>query len=117
MNKLRTISLSLSLLLVASVFVPCFFVKPAVAQTGPIKIGVFTPETVGMGLWFYGPWTKQGFELGMVYATTMMGYDNENMTEAGRPYEIHYYDTQGSTTYAASQAIDAIETDGIDIMV
>jgi branched-chain amino acid transport system substrate-binding protein len=117
MRKLRIISLSLSLLLVASIFVPCFFAKPAVAQLDPIKIGVFTPETVGLGLWFYGPWTKQGFELGMIYATTEMGYDNENMTEAGRPYEIHYYDTQGSTTYAASQAVDAIEIDGIDIMV
>ncbi len=105
------------MLLVASIFVPCFFAKPAVAQLDPIKIGVFTPETVGSYLWFYGPWTKQGFELGMIYATTEMGYDNENMTEAGRPYEIHYYDTQGSTTIAASQAVDAIEIDGIDIMV
>ena len=116
MKKLRTISLSLSLLLLVSIFIPVFFVKPAVAQE-PIKIGVFTPETVGLGLWFYGPWTKQGFELGLVYATTMMGYDNENMTEAGRPYEIHYYDTQGSTSYARTQAINAIETDGIDILV
>ncbi|MHA2426155.1 MAG: hypothetical protein ACXAEF_15310, partial [Candidatus Thorarchaeota archaeon] len=85
MKKMKTISLSLSLLLLVSIFAPIFFVKPAVAQATPIKIGVFTPETVGLGLWFYGPWTKQGFDLGMVYATTMMGYDNENMTEAGRP--------------------------------
>jgi branched-chain amino acid transport system substrate-binding protein len=53
----------------------------------------------------------------MIYATTMMGYDNENMTEAGRPYEIHYYDTQGSVSHAATQATTAIETDGIDILV
>ncbi|TFH07625.1 MAG: hypothetical protein E4H14_08070 [Candidatus Thorarchaeota archaeon] len=115
MNKIRILSLSLSLLLVVSIFAPNFFVKPVAAQTTPIKIGIFTPETAG--LIAYGPWTKQGFELGMIYASTMMGYDNENMTEAGRPYELHYYDTKGSTTYAASQAITAIETDGIDILV
>ena len=114
MRKLRTISLSLSLLLLVSIFVPVFFVKPVVAQD-PIKIGVFTPETAGLTA--YGPWTKQGFELGMVYATTMMGYDNENMTEGGRPYEIHYYDTMGDVTHAATTATSAIETDGIDILV
>jgi branched-chain amino acid transport system substrate-binding protein len=115
MKKLRTISLSLSLLLLVSIFVPVFLVKPVAAQVDPIKIGVFTPETAGLTA--YGPWTKQGFELGMLYATTEMDYDNENMTEAGRPYEIHYYDTQGDVTYAASQATEAIETDGIDILV
>ncbi|MFW9887834.1 MAG: ABC transporter substrate-binding protein [Candidatus Thorarchaeota archaeon] len=116
MKKMRTISLSLSLLLLVSVIMPCFLARPVLAQE-PIKIGVFTPETVGKGLWFYGPWTKQGFSLGLEYATTMMGYDNKNKTEAGRPYEVHYYDTQGDPVYAASQAIEAIETDGIDILV
>ncbi|MHA1925095.1 MAG: ABC transporter substrate-binding protein [Candidatus Thorarchaeota archaeon] len=115
MNKIRTISLSLSLILLVSVFLPCFLAKPAAAQPDPIKIGVFTPETAG--LWFYGPWTKQGFELGLEYSTTMMGYDNKNKTEAGRPYEVHYYDTKGSVTEAASKAVEAIETDGIDILV
>ena len=115
MKKMRIISLSLSLLMIASIFLPCFMVKPVAAQTTPIKIGIFTPETAG--LISYGPWTKQGFELGMIYATTMMGYDNENKTEAGRPYELHYYDTKGDVTYAASQAVTAIETDGIDILV
>jgi branched-chain amino acid transport system substrate-binding protein len=114
MRKIRTISLSLSLLLVVSIFVPVFFVKPVAAQA-PIKIGVFTPETAGLTA--YGPWTKQGFELGMIYATTEMGYDSENTTAGGRPYEIHYYDTQGDVTYAANQATAAIETDGIDILV
>ncbi|MHA2397032.1 MAG: ABC transporter substrate-binding protein, partial [Candidatus Thorarchaeota archaeon] len=94
----------------------CFFVKPAAAQTGPIKIGIFAPFTTA-GLNFYAPWTKQGFELGMIYATTEMGYDSENMTVGGRTYELHYYDTQGSPTLAASLATDAIEIDGIDILV
>ncbi|MFX1441093.1 MAG: ABC transporter substrate-binding protein [Promethearchaeota archaeon] len=116
MKKMRTISLSLSLLLLVSIFMPCFLARPVVAQE-PIKIGVFTPETVGLGLWFYGPWTKQGFSLGLEYATTMMGYNNKNKTEAGRPYEVHYYDTHGDPVYATSQAIQAIETDGIDILV
>jgi branched-chain amino acid transport system substrate-binding protein len=115
MKKMRIISLSLSLLLLVSIFAPCFLVKPVAAQTTPIKIGVFTPETAGLTA--YGPWTKQGFELGMIYATTEMGYDNENMTEAGRPYEIHYYDTKGSVVDAATAATEAIETDGIDILV
>ena len=116
MEKTRTISLSLSLLLLVSIFLPCFLARPAIAQVPePIKIGIFTPETAG--LTSYGPWTKQGFELGMVYATTMMGYDNENMTEAGRPYELHYYDTKGSVVEAATKAVEAIETDGIDIFV
>ena len=116
MRRIKTMSLSLSLLLLVSIVLPCFFVTPAVAQTPqPIKIGIFIPQTAG--LITYAPWTKQGFELGMVYATTQMGYNNENKTEAGRPYELHYYDTKGDPAYAASAATQAIETDGIDILV
>lgn len=119
MRKNRILSLSLSLILFVSVFLPCFLVQPAVAettaQTTPIKIGIFTPETAGLTA--YGPWTKQGFELGLIYATTQMGYNNENKTEAGRPYELYYYDTKGSVVDAATAATTAIETDGIDILV
>lgn len=117
MNKTRSISLSLSLVLLVSVFVPSFVLMPTIveAQT-PIKIGIFAPFT-GASLSFYAPWTQQGFELGMIYATTMMGYNNENKTQAGRPYELHYYDTNGNPTTAATLATNAIETDGIDILV
>jgi branched-chain amino acid transport system substrate-binding protein len=116
MKKSKTISLTLSLLIFVSIFLPCFLAIPAAAQAPePIKIGIFIPQTAG--LTFYAPWTKQGFELGMIYATTMMGYNNENKTQAGRPYELHYYDTKGDPTYAATQAVTAIETDGIDILV
>ena len=104
------------MLFVISVFLPCFVAIPVVAQEEPIKIGLFAPFTTA-GLSFYAPWTKQGFELGMIYATTMMGYDNENKTQSGRDYEILYYDTQGSTTEAASLVTSAIETDGVDILV
>jgi len=112
LKKIRTLSLSISLILFVSIFIPCFFAAPVAAQTNPIKIGIFTPVTAG--LYTYGPWTKQGFELGMIYATTEMGYDSENSTEAGRPYELHYYDTQGNVTHAATVATTAIETDAID---
>jgi len=96
---------------------PCFVAAPVVAQdTDPIKIGIFGPFTTA-GLSFYAPWTKQGFELGMIYATTEMGYDNENHTSASRPYELHYYDTKGSVSEASTVVTSAIETDGIDILV
>jgi len=115
MNKIGTITISVLLLI--SMFLPCFIVAPVEAQTPePIKIGVFAPFTTA-GLSFYAPWTKQGFELGMIYSTTEMGYDNENKTEAGRPYEIHYYDTQGDVAGVTSLVTSAIETDGIDILV
>jgi branched-chain amino acid transport system substrate-binding protein len=110
-------AISLSALLVVSMFLPILTYKPVAAQdTDPIKIGLFAPFSTA-GLAFYAPWTQQGFDLGMVYATTMMGYDNENKTQAGRDYEILYYDTKGDVTEAASLATTAIETDGIDIMV
>ncbi|MFX1559874.1 MAG: ABC transporter substrate-binding protein, partial [Promethearchaeota archaeon] len=115
MNKIGTISISVVLLI--SIFLPCFLFAPVEAQTPePIKIGVFAPFTSpSYGL--YAPWMKQGFELGMIYATTEMGYDNENKTEAGRPYELYYYDTQASTTVAPTLVTNAIEDDGIDILV
>ena len=110
-------SVSISILLMISMFLPCLIANPTVAQTtDPIKIGFFGPFTTA-GLSFYAPWTKQGFELGMIYATTEMSYNNENKTAAGRPYEIHYYDTQGDATTVAALATSAIETDGIDILV
>ncbi|MFW9804395.1 MAG: ABC transporter substrate-binding protein, partial [Candidatus Thorarchaeota archaeon] len=117
MKKTRWISLSLAGILVASVFLPYFAVMPTVATIQePIKIGVFAPFTTS-GLAHYAPWTQQGFELGLIYATTEMGYNNENMTEAGRPYEIHYYDTKGDPTSVGALVTDAIEIDNIDILV
>jgi branched-chain amino acid transport system substrate-binding protein len=115
MKKTRLISLSLSAIFVLSLVMPAFFIPRAVAQDDPIKIGLFTPITAGLTA--YGPWTRQGFELGMIYATTEMGYDSENMTSAGREYEIIHYDTKGDVVEAATIATQAIETDGIDILV
>ena len=116
-NMNRIASISLTALMLFSVFSPNFnFISVSAQTPDPIKIGIFAPFTTS-GLSFYAPWTKQGFELGMIYATTEMSYDNENKTSAGRPYELHYYDTKGDPTSAASLATTAIETDGIDILV
>ncbi|MHA1906269.1 MAG: ABC transporter substrate-binding protein [Candidatus Thorarchaeota archaeon] len=115
MKKIST--LSISLLLLVSLFYPVLTAVPVEAQTtDPIKVGLFGPFTTA-GLAVYAPWTKQGFELGLIYATTEMGYDSENMTQGGRAIEMHYYDTKGDVTEAASIATTAIETDGIDILV
>ncbi|MFW9927837.1 MAG: substrate-binding domain-containing protein [Candidatus Thorarchaeota archaeon] len=82
--------------------------KPA-AET-PIKIGLFYPQTGSLAV--YGPWTKDGFDLGMIYAT-----ENTNQTSDGRPYEIYYYDTATDPSTIASKVTSAIENDGIDIIV
>ncbi len=77
----------------------------------PIKIGFFSAET-SASLSFYSYWSKQGFELGMSYAT-----NNTNSTLTGRPYEIQFYDTKGLVADAISLAEAAIMRDGIDILV
>ncbi|MHA1971713.1 MAG: substrate-binding domain-containing protein [Candidatus Hodarchaeales archaeon] len=90
--------------------VPSIAISQENTQTDPIKIGLFTPDTATLG--FYGSWVKQGFELGLKYAT-----NNTNATLAGRPYQIINYDTAGDPTSAATLATQAIETDGCDILV
>jgi branched-chain amino acid transport system substrate-binding protein len=106
-----------SMLLISSIIFPCVSNSPVTLQTqDPIKIGIFAPFATA-SLLYCTPWIQQGFELGLIYATTEMGYDNENMTKTGRSYELYYYDTKGSPTEATSLAISAIETDGIDILV
>ncbi|MFX1485455.1 MAG: ABC transporter substrate-binding protein, partial [Promethearchaeota archaeon] len=105
------------ILLILAGSIPSFSNAPVISQTqDPVKIGIFARFTTG-GLSYCAPWVRQGFELGLIYATTEMGYSNENKTEAGLNYELHYYDTKGSPTEAESLAIDAIEEDGIDILV
>ncbi len=78
----------------------------SVKQDDVVTIGLFTPDTAGLG--FYGTWVKQGFELGLEYAT------DDNVSGN---YEIKYYDTKGLPTDAAALAISAIEDDGVDILV
>ena len=88
-------------------------VTPTTTQTTtPIKIGIFAPYPSASSLSIYGTWTIQGFKLGLIYAT-----GGTNKTIAGRPYQIYTYDTGSSATTATTVATNAIETDGIDIMV
>jgi len=113
MKKTNLFSLTIVFLFVFSVamFSPALGVPENTNQTDdPIKIGVFIQETGALTV--YSPWVKQGFELGLIYAT-----DNTNQTEDGRDYEIHYYDTTGVGSAVTAIATDAIETDGIDILV
>ena len=102
------------MLLIPFVF-SCLLISPSVATpneptaNGPIKIGIFLPVTAG--LYQYGPWVKQGFELGLDYAT-----GGTNATADNRSYELIYYDTLGDAATIAAKVTDAIETDGIDII-
>ena len=81
-------------------------------QSTPIKVGIFSPYPGASALSIYGGWTVQGFQLGLMYAT-----DGTNATIAGRPFELHYYDTATDPTTATTAATSAITTDGIDILV
>ncbi|MHA1444867.1 MAG: ABC transporter substrate-binding protein, partial [Candidatus Hodarchaeales archaeon] len=82
-----------------------------VVGSEPVKIGFFSAET-SASLSFYSYWSKQGFELGMSYAT-----NNTNTTLAGRSYEILFYDTKGLVADAISLAESAITKDGVDILI
>jgi len=82
-----------------------------VVGSEPVKIGFFSAET-SASLSFYSYWSKQGFELGLSYAT-----NNTNTTLAGRSYEILFYDTKGLVADAISLAESAITKDGVDILV
>ncbi len=83
----------------------------SINATETIKIGFFAPKTAA-SLYFYEPWSRQGFELGIIYST-----DGTNSTVDGRPFEILFYDTKGLVEDARSLAISAIENDKIDILV
>ncbi len=112
MKKANLFSLTILFLFVfsAASFIPTLGLPEETNQTDPIKIGVFIQETGTLVA--YTPWVKQGFELGLIYST-----DNTNQTDTGAPYEIHYYDTTGVGSAVTAIATDAIETDGIDILV
>ncbi len=85
--------------------------KGGVVGVKPIKIGFFSAETTA-SLSFYSDWSKQGFELGMSYAT-----NNTNSTLCGRPFDIVYYDTKGLVADAISLAEAAITRDEVDVLV
>jgi branched-chain amino acid transport system substrate-binding protein len=105
----------LGLLLLVPVFTSCLLIFPSLAapnepeQLDPIKIGMFLPVSFGYN--YYGEWARQGFELGLKYAT-----NNTNATAAGREYELHYYDTLGDYAAIGGIVTSAIETDNLDII-
>ncbi|MFW9996859.1 MAG: ABC transporter substrate-binding protein [Candidatus Odinarchaeota archaeon] len=111
--KKKYLSLLLTALFVFATLLPLMQTNaaPEEAAQDPIKIGFFGALTTST-LAYYTPWSQQAFELGLEYAT-----GGTNATTAGRPYEIKYYDTKGDPTTAAIVVTNAIETDGVDILV
>ncbi|MCD5325819.1 MULTISPECIES: substrate-binding domain-containing protein [Pontibacillus] len=75
----------------------------------PIKIGVLA--SLSGALESYGKQTKQGFELGIEYAT-----DGTNEIE-GRPIEVVYADTETDPKVARQKAIGLLEDDKVDFLV
>jgi branched-chain amino acid transport system substrate-binding protein len=110
-NSLGKFSLLVVVLISATYFATTSNLSTGVITNKPIKIGFFSAET-SASLSFYSYWSKQGFELGMSYAT-----NNTNTTLAGRPIEIQFYDTKGLVADAISLAEAAITRDGVDILV
>ncbi|WP_371825468.1 substrate-binding domain-containing protein [Pontibacillus sp. ALD_SL1] len=75
----------------------------------PIKIGVLA--SLSGALESYGKQTKQGFDLGIEYAT-------EGTNEiAGRPIEVVYADTETDPKVARQKAIGLLEDDKVDFLV
>ncbi len=89
----------------------CIQVEMSTKYPISIKIGFFSAETTA-SLFFYSPWSKSGFELGIKYAT-----NNTNTTLLDQPYEIIYYDTKGLVSDAKALARAAIERDDVSILV
>ncbi len=114
MLKLGTKFLFLLLILIPSIIVVPVtpLTQSSQANTTPIKVGIFAPFPSLSALSLYGAQTVQGFQLGLIYAT-----GGTNKTIDGRPYELHYYDTKSDPTTATTVATNAIEKDGIDILV
>ena len=99
----------IAILLPSIIVVP---VIPATNATTPIKVGIFAPYPSLSALSLYGAATIQGFQLGLIYST-----GGTNKTLGGRPYQLYYYDTKSDPTTATTVATNAIENDGIDILV
>ncbi|MHA1971711.1 MAG: ABC transporter substrate-binding protein [Candidatus Hodarchaeales archaeon] len=110
-KNLKSYFLFIIILIPFAIYLEIRECNSSISSTKPIRIGFFSPET-SASLYFYAPWSKQGFELGVIYST-----NNTNKTLSGRPYEIIYYDTKGLVSEAENLARYAIEEDGLDILV
>ena len=78
-------------------------------EAGTIKIGVLASLTGALES--YGKQTKQGFELGLEYAT-----DGTNEV-AGKKIEVVYEDTETKPEVAVQKATKLLEEDKVDFLV
>ena len=110
--KLRPLFFLIEIIIISLALTNVINVQPTENTVTPIKVGIFAPYPSASALSIYGGWTVQGFQLGLIYAT-----GGTNMTADGRPFELHYYDTLTGAVDIATLATNAIENDGIDILV
>ncbi|WP_339251356.1 substrate-binding domain-containing protein [Sporosarcina sp. FSL W8-0480] len=78
-------------------------------ELGTIKIGVLASLTGALES--YGKQTKQGFELGLEYAT------GGTMVVAGKKIEVVYEDTETKPEVAVQKATKLLEEDEVDFLV
>src|SRR5699024_10927339 len=76
---------------------------------GKVKIGVLASLTGALES--YGKQTRQGFELGLEYAT------DGTMEVAGQKLEVVYEDTETKPEVAVQKATKMLEDDGVDFLV
>ncbi|WP_252502400.1 substrate-binding domain-containing protein [Sporosarcina sp. Marseille-Q4943] len=81
----------------------------AVEEGGTIKIGVLASLTGALES--YGKQTKQGFELGLEYAT------GGTMEVAGKKIEVVFEDTETKPEVAVQKATKLLEEDEVDFLV
>ena len=79
-----------------------------IEEAGTIKIGVLASLT-GL-LESYGKQTKQGFELGLEYAT------DGTMEVAGKKIEVVFEDTETKPEVAVQKATKLLEDDKVDFL-
>lgn len=78
-------------------------------EGGTIKVGVLA--SLSGALESYGKQTKQGFELGLDYAT------NGKLEVAGKKIEVVWEDTETKPEVAVQKATKLLEDDGVDFLV
>ena len=78
-------------------------------STEPIKVGVLASLTGALES--YGKQTKNGFELGLEYAT------GGTMEVEGRKIEVVWEDTETKPEVAVQKATKLLEDDGVDFLV
>ncbi len=83
--------------------------KETAASSTPVKVGVLASLTGALES--YGKQTKNGFELGLEYAT------GGTMEVEGRKIEVVWEDTETKPEVAVQKATKLLEDDGVDFLV